>query len=461
MPKEEPSFSERSPCVTSSKNAKDKSNNSTMLAIRDTDGTDNSSVRGSCWSSEKDSGYSDNGSDWQQTDVEDHRGNRSQSRGSAETSQSDQSQEHGQGNSGNPTLMSAGCELSRIYVINNMPAMIQNRSQLLWRNRSRETGGAHMIQTASMQTNTQHHRPSSQKTNVTGKKISGTYLPILKSYPRIAPHPSKKQPDKTSSNDDSQNLSKRLCTKHESDHTPVTGNLLHQHLCKQPKLAVRTSGQPCASSTTDILSFSSPAAASSSMTSTSVSSQCTTSSFHATRGLHRNRITSTRHRRFLNTVEILKQSGLLDITLHTKELLRQSNATDRDIAQLRLHTELLCQAVRNPSCSLNGIMAWENLHRAMAESGRYPNLNIMQNLQTLSHPDSASKPESVTTGDASRPLTAEDSGMLQAPLLTTRSEPSQRCPVPQQSHTEQHREPEASKESSDKDTFMPPDSSTD
>ena len=58
MPKEEPSFSEHSPCVTSSKNAKDKSNNSTMLAKRDTDGTDNSSGRGSCWSSEKDSGYS-------------------------------------------------------------------------------------------------------------------------------------------------------------------------------------------------------------------------------------------------------------------------------------------------------------------------------------------------------------------------------------------------------------------
>lgn len=64
--------------------------------------------------------FADNGSDWQQTDVEDHRGNRSQSRGSAETSQSGQSQEHGQGNSGNPTLTSAGHELSPIYIINDM-----------------------------------------------------------------------------------------------------------------------------------------------------------------------------------------------------------------------------------------------------------------------------------------------------------------------------------------------------
>lgn len=350
--------------------------------------------------------------------------------------------------------------ISCLVSLSHQPAMLQKKSQLLWGSRSKESGGAHMIlfqQPTLMPASLQQHRSLSQKTNVTGKKTTDTYLPILNSYPRIAPHPSKKPPDKTSTNDESHNLSKRVCTKHESDHTPVAGSLLYQHLCKQPKLAVRTSGQPCSSSTRDILSLSSPSAASTNMISTSVSNLCTASSFLATRGLHRN---SARHRRFLNTVEILKQSGLLDITLRTKELLRQSNATDRDIAQLRHHTELLCQAACNPSCSLNGIMALESLHRAMAESGRYPNLKILQNVQIPTHPDSACKPESVTAGDVSRPLTAEDSDMLQAPLLTNVSEPSQSCPVPQQSRTEEHKEAEASKESSDKDTFMPPDSST-
>ena len=58
MPKEEPCLCERSPCATSSKDAKDKSNSSTLLAIRDTKDTDNSGGRGSRCSSEKDSGYS-------------------------------------------------------------------------------------------------------------------------------------------------------------------------------------------------------------------------------------------------------------------------------------------------------------------------------------------------------------------------------------------------------------------
>lgn len=466
MPKEEPCLSEHSPCATSSKNAKDKSNSSTLLAIRDTKAIDHCSGRVPRCSSEKDSGYSDNGSDWQQTDVEDQQSNRSQSRELAETSQSGQNQEHGQGKPGNPTQMPEGRELPSIYIIKNMPDMIQKKGQLLWRNRSRETGGSggtHMIlfqQPTLMPATLQLHKPSSRKTNVTGKKISGTYLPILNSYPRIAPHPSKKPPDKSSANDDSQNLSKRVCTEHKSDHIPVAGSLLDQHLYKQPKLAVPTSGQPCSSSSRDSLSFCSSSAASSSQISTSVSSLCTTSSFLSTRGLHRTGITSTRHRRFLNTVEILKQSGLLDITLRTKELQRQSNATEQDIAKLRQHTELLCQVACNPSCSLNGITAWENLHRAMAESGSYPNLKIPQNLQLPSRPDSASKPESITTGDANGPLAAEDSGTLHSPRLTTIPDSSQNCPVPQQSRRKQRRELEASEESSEKVTFTPPDSST-
>lgn len=58
MPKEQPCLSEHSPCALSSKNAKDKSNSTTLLAMRDTKDTDESSGRGSHCSSEKDSGYS-------------------------------------------------------------------------------------------------------------------------------------------------------------------------------------------------------------------------------------------------------------------------------------------------------------------------------------------------------------------------------------------------------------------
>lgn len=295
----------------------------------------------------------------------------------------------------------------------------------------------------------QLHKTSSRKSNITGKKINATYLPILNSYPRIAPHPSKKPPDKSSLNNDSQNLIKRVCTEHKSGDTPVTRSPPEQHLYKQPKLSASTSGLPCSSSASEARSSSGPTAVSSSQGSSSGSSVHTTSSILVSG--NRNSTTSTRHRRFLNTEEILRQSGLLDITLRTKELLRQSNATERNIAQLRQHTELLCKAASDPSCGLSGITAWEHAHRAMAESGSYPNLKILQNLQIPCHPDSVSQPASISTGDACGPLAAESSEVPLPRLLTT-------VPAPK---SEQGRELEAGDTSSEKVTFMPPDSSTD
>lgn len=66
--------------------------------------------------------FSTDGSDWHQTDIEDQRINRSQSRGGerAEPSQLSQNPKLGKGNSGNPTYKSAGHELSPIYIIKNM-----------------------------------------------------------------------------------------------------------------------------------------------------------------------------------------------------------------------------------------------------------------------------------------------------------------------------------------------------
>lgn len=445
MPKEQPCQSENSLCATSSKNAKDKSNSTTLLAIRN---SNDSGGRGSRCSSEKDSGYSD-GSDWQQTDVEDQRCNKSQCRGGehAKTSQAAQSQEVEREAPGNPTLMPAGRELSPIHTIKN--TVLKQTSS---------SGSAHVMllqQPSLLLATLQLHKSSSRKSSATGKKATGPYLPILNSYPRIAPHPSKKPPDKSSSSDESQNLSKRVCTEHKSEGTPVTRSLPEQHLYKQPKLAVSASGLPCSSSTRDSLSSCSATTVTSSQVSPSGSSLHTTSSLLLPRGLHRTGVISARHRRFLNTVEILKQSGLLDITLRTKELLRQSNATERQIAQVRQHTELLCQVASDPSCSLNGIRAWEHLHRSMAESGSYPNLKTLQNLQIPCYPDSASQPESNSTGDSSDLRSAGNSAMP-SHFPTTVPDLNQNHPVPQRSHSGQDREPEAS----EKVTFTPPDSST-
>ncbi|KAK5868437.1 hypothetical protein PBY51_009453 [Eleginops maclovinus] len=408
MSKEVPCLSGHNPSDTCSKNAKNKSNRLTLIAMRETKHVDDSSGTGSRCSSEKDSGYSD-GSDWQQTDVEDQRSDQSQTKGSeqADTSQTGQTKALQQGNPGNPSLKTAGRERQPIYIINNMvlkqPDMIQKKVQLSRRNGNRGTrssGAPCMIlsQHPRLLLASRHlHKPLSQKSHITGKKINDTYLPILNSYPRIAPHPSKNPTDKSVSNDESQNLSKRMCKEPKNGEKPVIRSLPVQHLHEQPKVAVLTNGLPCPSSTS--ASSCSPTTVSSSQGAPSGSNLHNTSSNLTSRGPHRNGTISTRHRRFLNTVQILRQSGLLDITLRTKELLRQSKATEQNIAQLRQHTELLCRAASDPTSSRSSTTAWEHLHRAMAESGSYPDLKSLQNVQIPCHIDS-SQPVRFSTGDA-------------------------------------------------------------
>ncbi|XP_068766378.1 CLOCK-interacting pacemaker-like [Struthio camelus] len=73
-----------------------------------------------------------------------------------------------------------------------------------------------------------------------------------------------------------------------------------------------------------------------------------------------------KQRRFRNTVEILRRSGLLGITLRTKELLRQNGSTQRELAELREHARLLGEAVRS-----NDAGAWARLQRAVSLTAAY------------------------------------------------------------------------------------------
>ncbi|XP_068199001.1 CLOCK-interacting pacemaker [Antennarius striatus] len=53
----------------------------------------------------------------------------------------------------------------------------------------------------------------------------------------------------------------------------------------------------------------------------------------------------TKRKRFCNTYNILSQSGLLDIALRTKELHRLNKRTQNDLEQLKKHTDLFLQAL--------------------------------------------------------------------------------------------------------------------
>lgn len=254
-----------------------------------------------------------------------------------------------------------------------------------------------------------------------------SYLPILNSYPRIAPHPKKEcQEDQTApwvegvkdGGSEGHSQSKRVCIEEEkkealsiSNHLPKpqqqkdgsvysylqykgkggqgsSSSSSHFSLPSHTSSAIQIKTHHCQQSlNSHILSspsiFSSktpspPYFTDSPSSSSPHSSSPSSSTAHSPCCLALDSST-THQRRFLNTAEILNQSGLLAITLRTKELLKQNAATEREITQLRQHTNLLCQiAEPNQNVCNAAPGSLRNLLQAMTESGSYPNLDLSQ-----------------------------------------------------------------------------------
>lgn len=386
---EQPCLDEPSSTASSSKNAKDK-NSRTVETLHDPKHTATSLGR-SC--SEKDSGFSDTSTDGKHTDTKDQC-NRKQQRETKELLLNND-EPLTNNNRRNVIVAPATQQLPSFYIIKNMvqPHIVQKNAQVLWSSGARPTvSGANPIMLLQPPTPQFPKAPRPCKSDVSAKKINAPYLPG-NSYPRIAPHPNKKPPGKITSNGDSFNLTKRACI--ESNNTQATRDSQEQH----KHTVVPSTG----------LSSSSSATVSATQATASVSSITTTE-------LNKSSIINTRHRRFLNTMKVLKQSGLWDMTLRTKELMRQSNATRRDIAQLRQHSDLLCQVTsssnQNPS---NQKAAWVNLHKLMAESGSYPGLKDIQALQVpATRQDmSIAKPPSVKGEGDSNGYPVSDAGLAE------------------------------------------------
>lgn len=243
-----------------------------------------------------------------------------------------------------------------------------------------------------------------------------SYLPILKSYPRIAPHPGKDSYEGKGAGvvkegvSGGHHQSKRVCIEGEKreavstttallkpqKHHKVKGrsrdsfrSLLHHSLPShssapsqhkhqrhqhQPRSASHSVGSPSVSSSQK----PSPPFSNSPSSLSPPSSSPSSSTIHSPQCPAPDS-SSTRHRRFGNTAEILNQSGLLAIAVRTKELLKQNAATDREIAQLHQHTHLLCQVVQGSQKKYNqGSYRLEQLLQTMAESGCYPKLDLNQ-----------------------------------------------------------------------------------
>ncbi|XP_016329916.1 CLOCK-interacting pacemaker-like [Sinocyclocheilus anshuiensis] len=401
------------------KHAKDRSNTAALLASRARAHTEQKPNGRDSRCSEKDSGYSDTGSDSLQTDADDQ-----------QSSVNEPQVRKGLGGveqgplQGSHILVSGTPELTPIFIIKNVVLKQPGQSgqdhilpsSLSWdRGATSSQGPTHvlLLQQPGINQSAPLHilQPQPQRSKSKGvKKSKNTYLPILNSYPRIAPHPSKKTPEKPTasrgSNTEEHSLSKRVCTEEKRDEVSTTTQAAKQHLHKQPEnnLLLQShslsrslsagretrSGShqhqsPCRpSSPSASLNVSSP-----SISSTQTLSPPSTNDLIQGRkephkhcpelnsgsGKESNNLKGTaRHRRFLNTVEILNQLGLLDITLRTQDLLRQNAATEQDIAQLRQHAHLLFQAAQ---AGADAPAAWEKLQQVMVKSGHYPSLKCL------------------------------------------------------------------------------------
>lgn len=213
------------------------------------------------------------------------------------------------------------------------------------------------------------------------------YLPILKSYPKIAPHPgdgssssgrgtaslsspsssTSSSPSSSSSSSGSKRSSshrdhcqrekqpRSLCGSANSSSpatslpgTPGTVSPLLQSRLSFPSTDSSASSSPARERPSPALSqseFNSCLSFTDAASKTQTLPVPQTEKFSAEEHDHGDSDADTRRKRFCNTYNILSKSGLLDITLRTKELLRQNRRTQSDLEQLKQQTDLFLQAV--------------------------------------------------------------------------------------------------------------------
>ncbi|XP_010787002.1 CLOCK-interacting pacemaker [Notothenia coriiceps] len=225
------------------------------------------------------------------------------------------------------------------------------------------------------------------------------YLPILKSYPKIAPHPgdsssSSGRGTASSSSSNTSSSSHSFSSSSSSSHSSsssgsergssLTSN--HREHCQREKQkrnlcggasnsASTTPSLPSTQSTTSPLlqrRLSLPtaeASASSSPAREKPSSAVNQAEFstslsvtHTDRAVqeesssaecdHSDSDADAKRKRFCNTYNILSNSGLLDIALRTKELHRQNRRTQSDLDRLKEHTDLFLQALCSGDTSI-------------------------------------------------------------------------------------------------------------
>ncbi|XP_014061268.1 CLOCK-interacting pacemaker [Salmo salar] len=285
-----------------------------------------------------------------------------------------------------------GAQSSQLAVVggsySNMPPMIIQQPQVVFL----QPVVSHCTTSNPKEASSKHRRP---------KK----FLPILRSYPKIAPHPG----DSSSSSGRGSSCSSSsgserggLSSSHRERH--------HNHRDKQQKQQSGSSisgssgsstlslPPPTSSlspspqrrlaltlSLTDSSACSSPARPSPAVSRSeyNLATSLTVTPSHTLNFEHPEKLKSQplslpkhagttdngdgddhdiKRKRFCNTYNILSKSGLLDITLRTKDLLRQNRRTQGDLDRLKEHTNLFLQALQTGDTSI-----WSKLQTSLQE----------------------------------------------------------------------------------------------
>lgn len=260
--------------------------------------------------------------------------------------------------------------------------------------------------------------PSPVSPRHTGEKKSESrnYLPILNSYTKIAPHPGKR--GLNSEERGASGAPKKICTERlgpslSSSEPAKTGRVLSgpstpalpsskltedsalqgvpslgaggspqtlqpvssSHVAKAPSLTFASPASPvCASDSTlhglESSSPLSPLSASYSSPLWAAEHLCRSPDIFPEQR-------QNKHRRFQNTLAVLRKSGLLGITLKAKELIRQNQATQVELDQLKEQTQMFIEATKS-----RAPQAWAKLQASLTSGASHSG----SDLDTLSDP---------------------------------------------------------------------------
>lgn len=198
---------------------------------------------------------------------------------------------------------------------------------------------------------------SPPKASADNARQSKSYMPILKSYPRIAPHPvdtptkrvgSSRVRMRGSPTSGSDQRQRRHHHGHRPYSSPSPVPALQTTVQPISNFEAATSQAQAAESQEQLADKSlSAVAETSSLLSFSDEFRIVTDSntmlddkYHDAVSMHSNKL-----KRFSNTYNILNKSGLLGITMRTKQLIKENKRTQGQLQQLQEQTALLLEAL--------------------------------------------------------------------------------------------------------------------